>query len=159
MPNWISNHLKVSSDGSEEGSAEFKQFEQILLQGNDADGEPTFELEKFIPTPKELIEVIYPCKIIPDEEYKVMDKTKADMMAESTAKRLIETYGFLDWYNWRLANWGCKWDVSDYHLSRCSNNVFSCIFLTPWSPPECLYEKLKLRYPHLIFDEDWVDIG
>ena len=75
-----------------------------------------------------------------------------------------------DWYNWRLANWGCKWDFGydeQYGLKGTRvGNEFSCSFDTAWSPPLGLYERLHtLNYevkayyfePGMVFCGTWVN--
>lgn len=75
-----------------------------------------------------------------------------------------------DWYNWRLANWGVKWDWGydpDRGLepTRVENEV-TVRFDTAWSPPLGLYERLTtLGYtvtayyfePGMCFAGEWVD--
>lgn len=75
-----------------------------------------------------------------------------------------------DWYNWRIANWGCKWDWgydTDRGLqpTRVENEV-TVRFDTAWSPPLGLYECLNaLGYsvqayyfePGMCFAGDWID--
>jgi hypothetical protein len=57
-----------------------------------------------------------------------------------------------EWYNWRVCNWGTKWDIGAdigtdkeerYGLkaTRVANEV-SCSFDSAWAPPVGLYEKL-----------------
>ena len=75
-----------------------------------------------------------------------------------------------DWYNWRIANWGCKWDFGydeQYGLKGTRvGNEFSCSFDTAWSPPIGLYERLHtLNYevkayyfePGMVFCGTWVN--
>jgi hypothetical protein len=38
------------------------------------------------------------------------------------------------WYDWRVANWGTKWDVKDVNVSTGDGWV-SLSFLSAWSPP------------------------
>jgi len=47
-----------------------------------------------------------------------------------------------DWYNWRLQNWGCKWDVEG-DVDIVSPTTLSFSFDSPWGPPLQAYEKLK----------------
>ena len=44
--------------------------------------------------------------------------------------------GDSDWYNWNVANWGTKWDISDVYIDNDAEEdsiIFS--FCTAWSPP------------------------
>jgi hypothetical protein len=47
-----------------------------------------------------------------------------------------------DWYNWRVFNWGCKWNANTINISETS-----IAFETPWSPPEAFYRLLSLEFP------------
>ena len=67
-----------------------------------------------------------------------------------------------DWYEWRLENWGTKWDIYDTHCNRIDANTLSMTFYTAWSPPIPVYDKLtdmgyeiNARY----LDEGWMYIG
>ncbi len=54
-----------------------------------------------------------------------------------------------NWYEWRIANWGTKWDVMDaWDLERGDDNTFSVSFHTAWSPPIEWYEEVERQ--------DWV---
>jgi len=66
------------------------------------------------------------------------------------------------WYEWRVDNWGTKWDVYDSTCDRIDANALVLSFLSAWSPPMPIYEKLTdmgfdvtARY----FDEGWMFIG
>ncbi len=40
------------------------------------------------------------------------------------------------WYNWRVENWGCKWDVGDDgNLTKVSPNEIRIYFDSAWAPP------------------------
>lgn len=46
-----------------------------------------------------------------------------------------------DWYNWRLQNWGCKWDIEG-GADIISEDMLSISFDSPWAPPIIAYQKL-----------------
>ena len=56
--------------------------------------------------------------------------------------------GMPEWYHYRVANWGTKWDFgcqgdySGFQPTRTGNEL-SMRFDTAWSPPLGLYERLK----------------
>jgi len=52
-----------------------------------------------------------------------------------------EKYGTANWYDWGIANWGCKWDTDADTWDR-TDNVLTLGFVTAWSPPIALYEYL-----------------
>ena len=91
----------------------------------------------FLPTPKELNERKAPFAGTEEEE-----------------KRLISKYGAADWYNWRLENWGTKWDVDIF-----SADLGCFEFTTPWSPPIEAFTKISEMYPKLIFNMVYSESG
>jgi hypothetical protein len=83
-------------------------------------------------------------------------------------EKLLEISGISDnyevqgWYDWRLENWGTKWDVYETHCTRIDANTLQLYFYTAWSPPIPIYDKLvdmgfevNARY----LDEGWGYIG
>ena len=67
-----------------------------------------------------------------------------------------------DWYEWRLDNWGTKWDIYETHCTRIDANTLQLNFLTAWSPPIPVFDKLtdmgyKINARYL--DEGWMYIG
>lgn len=49
-----------------------------------------------------------------------------------------------DWYDWNITNWGTKWDVytEDMDLLDIYPLYVTMHFMTAWSPPEGIYQKL-----------------
>lgn len=51
-----------------------------------------------------------------------------------------------DWYNWRIDNWGCKWNADNYHENvetiMTDTHKLTLGFFTPWGPPEGWFVKL-----------------
>ena len=52
-------------------------------------------------------------------------------------------YGYKDWYDWSVANWGTKWDACN---SRIINND-EIYFDTAWNEAEPIHKKLSEKYP------------
>ena len=51
-----------------------------------------------------------------------------------------------NWYNWRLDNWGTKWNARDIEVK---DNGF--IFETPWDPPWGIISELMRQFPDVTF--------
>ena len=50
-----------------------------------------------------------------------------------------------DWWHWRIANWGVKWDLGKDKYGEeavLQGNSFSVGYESPWSPPVEAYKKL-----------------
>jgi len=73
-----------------------------------------------------------------------------------------------DWYDWRVNNWGTKWDVGGedaFYSDNPEGLVLS--FDSAWSPPVDFYQFLKDEHgfdirasywePGLAFCGDWID--
>lgn len=45
------------------------------------------------------------------------------------------------WWDWRVQNWGTKWEVETDHVDY-SDNEISCCFSSAWAPPLGIYAKL-----------------
>ncbi len=89
---------------------------------------------------KEVYKIINNC----DSEY---DTTKINNATLKQQKNLKEKYGYSNWFDWREANWGTKWDAYDL-ATICINNENSdtsilIYFETAYYPPIDLYEHLK----------------
>ncbi len=66
--------------------------------------------------------------------------------------RAFEETGFADWYEWSIANWGTKWNASDFQVIKDEPGRYEFDFDTAWSPPEPIYAKLAEMFPGLCFE-------
>ena len=114
MPNHVSNEIRVVCN-DEQTYDEFKK----LVTGEDRE----FDFDRIIPQPDD---------INPD-----LDHNKKDFGHGLTTSTT-------DWYNWRLSNWGTKWNAYEIEVDW-DEEYKECIeinFQTAWSPPEPIYFKL-----------------
>jgi hypothetical protein len=74
------------------------------------------------------------------------------------------------WYNWRTANWGTKWDLSQSELSlgeiqtaddpsKPYDLYFSIGLQTAWSPAFGVFEKISEQYPEVHIEYRFVEEG
>ena len=56
-----------------------------------------------------------------------------------------------NWYNWRIRNWGIKWDI-DASLIGESDNILIYEFDSPWAPPHEWVRNAALIFPDLSFE-------
>jgi hypothetical protein len=123
MPNWNQNFVEMSAISKDM----IERAAKAAKEGN--------LLQEFIPCPQELLETTagFMGKDTPEQA------ALEDQQAENVKK-----YGYTDWYHWKIANWGTKWDIS-----ACEPTVeedgysMTLAFDTAWSPPTGAYEKLK----------------
>ena len=59
-----------------------------------------------------------------------------------------------DWYDWRIQNWGTKWNAYEHVKTGNENELY---FLTAWSAPKEIYEALTKKFPNLTIEVDYAD--
>jgi len=143
MPNWCDNTLTVTGQKDE-----LKKFRKIAL----FDG--VFKMDRLHPTPTALLEVKAPNSYFGDDENEKKEHEKA-------VKKLVDKYGFTDWYYWRLSNWGTKWDVSEdsQNIINDDDNEISVSFSTAWSSPTEWVKKAAKKFPNLRFQLSYMEEG
>jgi len=61
---------------------------------------------------------------------------------DASAEQLRQEYGYADWYDFCVGEWGTKWDVGDSQgINSCTDNELIVYFDSAWSPPITAYEK------------------
>lgn len=132
MPNHITN--QVTFLGSTERIKELR----AKCKGTDS----PFSFQAFNPMPTELIGTTSPAKIVTEQELQEWkDKlAKGELsewekdyrpITESEQFELKIKYGYDNWYDWHLQNWGTKWDCYS-HIEVDEGEVH---FDTAWSTP------------------------
>jgi hypothetical protein len=121
MPNWCNNDITLRH----KDPAMIDRAQKALADGR--------LLQEFFPCPQDLIDTV---SGFPGE-----DKRAAH---DAQMKRNIELYGYKDWYDWNVANWGTKWDVGgdDGLIQKLDANTLQASFDSAWAPPCNAYEKL-----------------
>lgn len=72
--------------------------------------------------------------------------------------------GSLSWYGWRIANWGCKWDVPIDGL-ECSTSadgqkaMINGFFDSPWDSPTEAFEWFAEEYPEVSIELGYYEGG
>lgn len=121
MPNWCNNSITLRH----KDSAMVQRAQEALAAGR--------LLQEFIPCPQDLIDTV--------SGFMGEDKRAAH---EAQMDRNVALYGYKDWYDWNVANWGTKWDVGgdDGLTQRLDPNTLQASFDSAWAPPTQAYEKL-----------------
>ena len=132
MPNWCNNTLIISHPDRAMMKRVVKAYNQNRL------------LDEFIPIPLELKEGAMNI----DELRKTRNweyKKELDAMRE---KLNIKYFGYKDWYDYCVSEWGTKWDVGHGDgygtklLKDIDKNTIHLGFSSAWSPPIRAYQKM-----------------
>jgi len=110
MPNWCDNQITITGPNSV-----IDKIEKIVKEEDSKNG----LLNYMSPMPAELRD------------------TTAD---GSEDKKLMEKYGYSDWYGWATDNWGTKWDINEFYGVDRQGDTISFGFSSAWSPPIGAYE-------------------
>ena len=62
----------------------------------------------------------------------------------------------VDSHNWCIANWGTKWNSYGYTADTGFKDG-KLTFLTAWSAPHPILQKLSEMYPDIEFEHEWAD--
>lgn len=98
--------------------------------------ESVFSMAKLFPVPTELEQPI-PTNLSETAKQEISDKRK-------------KKYGVDNSYDWAVANWGTKWDVTDIEFEDYGNYA-TFTFQTAWSPPVEFLKNICEKYPLLDF--------
>jgi hypothetical protein len=122
MPNWCNNVIELAH----EDPAMIARASKALREGK--------FLEEFAPVPKAL--QIVSGRVGDDndpEQIKLHEQTMHN----------LSTYGYANWYDWCVNEWGTKWDVGgDGSEPIVEGKTLTASFDSAWSPPTAAYEKL-----------------
>lgn len=178
MPNYVTNIIKFSGKDA--------RLREMLEQiQNDKSGLGSMDFNKIIPMPESLDiqsgsmtrcgleayqDFVEICTLagtrrgldllnIPQASEDAFLKLRPDIRQEDwalgrTAFRNIQLYGAPTWYEWCIQNWGTKWNACDCNAAPDANTV---TFLTAWSAPHPILQKLSEMYPDIVMEHQWAD--
>lgn len=177
MPNHITSRLKITGEATKVAEV----FNFIKADDPYKDGEYClFDLNKLIPMPDDLDVVSSSTaedgmkyilamagNIVERETYKRsehyarmvrMEKEQPQLFANAVAegkKRLhnIAEYGVPDWYSWRIANWGTKWNT--YESREIDENTIE--FQTAWNGIPDAVKLLAEKFPEVTIEYKYAD--
>jgi len=155
MPNHVTN--EVTFLGSKSRIKELRE----KCKGDKS----PFSFQAFCPMPNELQGTSSPAKIVTEKELQEWkDKVAKGELSElekeyrpitkSEQKELISKYGFDNWYDWHLENWGTKWDCYDH---RGEGDDGFIIFETAWSTPMLALGKLSRMFDDITIEVKYAD--
>lgn len=126
MPNYCDNVVTFTHTDPE--------MIQRVIRGYTGEG----LMGEFHPIPDKLINTMA-------GSYGLDDPRQAELEAQEESN--ILEFGFKNWYDWAVEEWGTKWDITSAEngepsLSEDGLSVqFS--FMSAWSPPVAFYEKME----------------
>jgi len=126
MPNLCECQLTIIGNNQKD---EIKKF---IKRAKIDEVEPSdISIEKFLPTPKEL----------------------DDTDTETENSEFIKKYGASNWYDWRVMNWGTKWDIigGERTSEDDEDEKIDYMFETAWSPPIEALQSISKLYPKFVF--------
>jgi Ferredoxin-like domain in Api92-like protein len=129
MPNWCENNFTVTFP-KEHGDMARKLVEAFN----------TNALLQFLkPMPDEL----------DDPDLLTFGGDNAEL-CENKRRSMFAKYGYPSWYEWRLSNWGTKWDIDTRHIDPLEVSVHDDhsvtvqgYFDSAWSPPVEAFLELR----------------
>lgn len=126
MPNWCENTLTVSHD-------DIEQLDRFCKAWNSGE-----LLQTLIPCPAELRDTV--AGSVGGEGYeKALHAAREELN--------IKFFGYKNWYDWCVSEWGTKWDVgrSDErdNGAEIKKNRVQVSFDSAWAPPVEAYHKLS----------------
>ena len=123
MPNWASNQLTLSHTDPKMIKRAIKGFLDNKL------------LNEFIPVPEDLH--------IVSGSHASGTPEQIELEAQQAAN--FAKYGYTDWYDYSVSEWGTKWDVGgkDDQITELSDEQVIFSFGSAWSPPIAAYYKLQ----------------
>lgn len=66
-------------------------------------------------------------------------------------KRNVDLTGHKTWYEWNVANWGTKWNISEMQLNGSpEEGELEMEFSTAWAEPLPVFEQLHKLFPTLL---------
>ena len=135
MPNWTSNRLRIQTDFfNEKELKKIAELKEIFESDN--------PFRKLIPEPNWL-------EVKNEDGELPVEKQHKNTFGEVVfTTREFPSSGKIDerWYNWRLQNWGTKWDACEVEITRDDEDYLEICFDTAWSPAAPVIEKIRELY-------------
>ena len=134
MPNWCTNELNLY--GPKEDVESFMK-KVVQEEGKICLFESTY------PTPIDLVD---------QKPFKKIHELNEEELV------LLSKFGSSDWYEWRVDNWGTKWECEDAYLmferdieGKEELKEIAYRFDTAWGPAINWQKKITADYPNIIF--------
>jgi hypothetical protein len=146
MPNYCNNTITVVGEANE--LLDFLYW--VRIDGCNTDDESVYDFTKLHPTPDALASTVSGWYAEGSPEKEAHEKKQAEN---------IVMYGYKDWYDWNIANWGTKWSPADVYQNLITRNCAEFSYQTAWSPCSPLWQNISNLYPTLAFIETYEEMG
>ena len=121
MPNWCNNNLTLTHSDPQM----IRRAVQAINDGR--------LFQEFVPCPSALLDTTAGSHGDPEKQAELEILEEANQHA----------YGFKNWFDWCVANWGTKWDIADAFITDQTTDHVSAAFDTAWAPPISVYRELE----------------
>ena len=141
MPNWCYNRVDIYIEDDKERE-EFIEFVKGTLD-NEGKVEIPFSFASIIPEPDYATTPV--AKTFPGvkaEFAKTEEEKEVALKNEPTIRDNA-------WWDWRIQNWGTKWDLSDEIEFEVDGDSIHMQFQTAWGPPSGIYNALTEKFPDI----------
>ena len=137
MPNHCYNKVTISV-----GDADGQNLKVLVDTLKSEENQTDFDFNAILPMPPELENV---------------DWSEAEEMNDIIRARYKKQHGSDNWYDWRVNNWGTKWNSYSCELVEQEDDYVVYTFDTAWGPPTGVIEALREQCPDFsisaFFDE------
>tara|TARA_Y100000361_G_C10976338_1_gene246654 strand:+ start:67 stop:540 length:474 start_codon:yes stop_codon:yes gene_type:complete len=154
MPNWCYNRVEIHSENPED----LKQIKSIF--------ESQRPFHQIIPEP-DWLNIPAETDLKDTADNPIAKKGELPIQPDPDSNLTFASTGRADdrWYNWRINNWGIKWDLDtrDIELLDWDDYQITYTFETPWGPPEYICSALREKYKDIsitwFFDEPGCELA
>ena len=137
MPNHCYNKVTISV-----GDADGQNLKVLVDSLKSEENQTDFDFDAILPMPPELEDV---------------DWSEAEEMNDIIRARYKKEHGSDNWYDWRVNNWGTKWNSYNCEIVEHEDDYVVYTFDTAWGPPTGVIEALRKQCPDFsisaFFDE------
>lgn len=137
MPNWCENVVNIYGDNED-----LQKFRKECFSKNE-EGSEYLDFAKVMPEPDyETTPVPKTFPQIHADFAKTEEEKQVALKNEPTIREDAS-------WDWRVQNWGTKWNLSDMEDFTNDDCNTEMIFYTAWAPPHGIYDALVKKYPDL----------
>lgn len=129
MPNWCANSLKLIATTAESESKLSEIVRELARAAAANESAAIFNLIKPVPQALDIVAGF-------------SGDAAEQAEREAAYKANLDTYGYQNWYDYCIGEWGTKWDARDATYDIEGNKI-TIYFDTAWSPPMGIYHALE----------------